>query len=572
MMTELSMLVKATAILILALLAARLGSRQSAAVRSLMLACAFGLLLLVPIASLMLPVRAIELPARQSLPFARESFTGLAPVDTSSVPADIAQDPPSRFGMPSMRAVLLLLWAVVATAFVTPLVAGLFRVRRTRAHGRPWVHPAFPARVDVVLHDEVRVPNTFGVLRPVIALPVDAPQWPQPDLRRVLLHELEHVRRRDWPVHMTARVICALYWFHPLAWIAWRRLCLESERACDDAVLREEDGAAYAEQLVLLARRITKDDALPLLSIAGRSHLSTRVAAMLARNVARGRVRSATAVAAAAVAAVAALGIGPLRLAEARSGLALQAVTASPQSSPQSSSSALAFSSTSIRRTNPSTTQKSYVGRVNYSADGRVSAANVDLVDLIVSAYDLYRWQVVDAPKWADAWEWEKADRFDVQATARRGASRNDLRQMLRTVLADRFRLTVRPENRVQKVYELVVEPAGHKLQPPGETKYVASEDIWMKVDPKTMIATLSVEQMTMAQLVRNLGFPMLTRVFDRTGLEEAYRVTARWNATPGSREIFEAFPAQLGLRFREATGPVEYLVIDRAEQPKLRP
>ena len=62
-MAELSMLVKATVILILALVAAWLGSRQSASVRSLMLACAFGLLLLLPVASLMLPVRAIELPA-----------------------------------------------------------------------------------------------------------------------------------------------------------------------------------------------------------------------------------------------------------------------------------------------------------------------------------------------------------------------------------------------------------------------------------------------------------------------------------------------------------------------------
>jgi hypothetical protein len=311
-----------------------------------------------------------------------------------------------------------------ARPFVAPLIVGLFRVRRIRRHGRSWVHPALPSRVDVVLHDEVQIPNTCGVLRPVIALPVDAPQWPEPDLRRVLLHELEHVRRRDWPVHMTARVICTLYWFHPLVWIAWRRLRLESERACDDAVLREEDGAAYAEQLVLLARRIAKEDALPLLSIAGRSNLSTRVAAMLARNVARGGVRSATAVVAAAVVTIAALGIGPLQLAEARSGQTLQAVTASQQRSPQSSGAALAFSSTSIRRTTPAT-KKASAGLVNYSTDGRFSAPNVDLLDLIVSAYGLYRWQVVNAPNWADEWyvvDPPNGNRFEVQATARRSS------------------------------------------------------------------------------------------------------------------------------------------------------
>ena len=79
----------------------------------------------------------------------------------------------------------------------------------------------------------------------------------------------------------------------------------------------------------------------------------------------------------------------------------------------------------------------------------------------------------MNAPKWAfDAWESEGADRFALQASARRGTSQSDMRQMLRTMLADRFGLTVRREDRVQKVYELVVEPGGHKLQPPGVRKY----------------------------------------------------------------------------------------------------
>jgi beta-lactamase regulating signal transducer with metallopeptidase domain len=44
-----------------------------------------------------------------------------------------------------------------------------------------------------------------------------------------------------------------VYWFHPLVWIAWRRLGLEAEHASDDAVLREADATAYADQLVALA-------------------------------------------------------------------------------------------------------------------------------------------------------------------------------------------------------------------------------------------------------------------------------------------------------------------------------
>jgi uncharacterized protein (TIGR03435 family) len=445
---------------------------------------------------------------------------------------------------------------------MTPLVVGLVRVQRLRRHGRPWVDSSpkadlprkadlppsprlrWPRKVGLYLHDEVRVPITCGVRRPLIVLPADAPEWGESDLRRVLLHELEHVRRRDWPVHVAARGICALYWFHPLVWIAWRQLSLECERACDDAVLREEDAPSYATQLVSLARRITKHDALPLLSIAGQSNLSVRVGAMLASNVARNRVRSATVLAVVTAAAIAALAIGPL-----------QAVTVSQRTSPQSAKGGQAFESTSIQLTAPLPTGGGNCWpprcQVQYSADGRVAGTSVDLVDLIVSAYgadlsaSLYRWQVEGAPKWADARYEDGGKQFDVQAIARRGASPDDMHQMLRTMLADRFGLAVHRETRAQKVYELVVEPGGHKLQPPGDRKYVASEDIWMRVDPKTMIATLSVDGITMAQLTRNIAFP-------------------------GSREIFDAFPAQLGLRLREVDGRVAYLVVDHAEQPKL--
>ena len=557
-MAELSLLMKVTVVLVLALVTARLGSRQSAAVRSLALACAFGLLLALPMTALMLPARAIEVPPGYALPFAREPIPAVAPAASASAAVDVTAAANSGVAMPSLRVSLLMLWAAGAIAFMAPLVVGLVRVRRMRTNGRPWTVSSVPSRIAIALHDDVRVPSTYGFRHPVIALPADAPQWPEADLRRVLLHEMEHVRRRDWPVHMAARAICALYWFHPLVWIAWQQLCLESERACDDAVLREEDGTAYAAQLVSLARRISRQDTLPLLSIAGRSNLSTRIGAMLARNVARDRVARATVVAIAGVAAVAALGVGPL-----------QAVTSVQRPSAESARSRLAFESVSIRRTRSSESMPCCA--IRYSANGRANGSNVDLVDLIVSAYDLYRWQVVNAPRWADARVDVAENRgFDVQAAAPRGSTGDEMRQMLRTMLAERFRLAVHRESRTQKVYELVVAPGGHKLLPPGATKYDPREDVWLRNDPMTWTATLSVDQMTTAHLARNLGFPMGTLVSDRTGLSGTYRISARWRSAPGTNEIFDAFPAQLGLQFRETTGRVEYLVVDRAERPAL--
>jgi hypothetical protein len=135
--------------------------------------------------------------------------------------------------------------------------------------------------VHVVLDNRVHTPFAFGVLRAIIVFPADADQWPDADVRRSLVHELEHIRRGDWIILLGSRLVCALYWFHPLAWLAWRRLRLEIERACDDAVVRVSEPAAYAEQLVDLAARLTARAPVPLLSMASRSDLASRVTSML---------------------------------------------------------------------------------------------------------------------------------------------------------------------------------------------------------------------------------------------------------------------------------------------------
>ena len=112
-------------------------------------------------------------------------------------------------------------------------------------------------RVEVLLHEALTGPMTCGVVHPAIVLPRDAQSWEAEDLNRAIVHELEHVRRGDWVSHCLARAVCAVYWFHPLVWIAWRQLALEAERSCDDAVLGRSEATAYADQLVGLARRLS---------------------------------------------------------------------------------------------------------------------------------------------------------------------------------------------------------------------------------------------------------------------------------------------------------------------------
>ena len=114
-------------------------------------------------------------------------------------------------------------------------VAALWRLSMIRRTGLPvaW-HRAELARladargvslpVELLEHEAVPGPMTFGISRPVIVLPLDAREWSEAELRCALMHEIEHIQRGDWLMQIVARTVAALYWFHPLVWTAWRRL------------------------------------------------------------------------------------------------------------------------------------------------------------------------------------------------------------------------------------------------------------------------------------------------------------------------------------------------------------
>jgi|GEM_PF-888073 len=103
----------------------------------------------------------------------------------------------------------------------------------------------------LLLSSHRSIPMTWGIMRPKVLLPEEALTWTESKLRMVLTHELGHILRRDSLVQLLGNLARGLYWFHPLAWLAVRRLHLEQEQACDDLVL--DSGVCppdYAEQLL----------------------------------------------------------------------------------------------------------------------------------------------------------------------------------------------------------------------------------------------------------------------------------------------------------------------------------
>jgi beta-lactamase regulating signal transducer with metallopeptidase domain len=323
-----SIIAKVTITTAFGLLAAWLARDNRAAVRHALLAAMFGVISLLPAASLLMPPLHIRVPAvienpTTSLPFGIGADAE-PPATTVGVGTRFAAVIPSE----SKRSVSNLLlggWAAGVAVFLLPVVAGLWQIRSLRRSGLPWrrgqsiveslaLNAGIHRRVEALLHEAMPGPMTCGVVNPVIVLPRDAETWNSEDLNRAIVHELEHVRRGDSASRSLARAICAVYWFHPLVWIAWRKLVLEAERACDDAVLIRSEATAYADQLVGLAKRMSAAQGSPLLAMATRADLATRVAAVLNARQRRGRTGMLALVLACAAAVVLVIAMSPLTL------------------------------------------------------------------------------------------------------------------------------------------------------------------------------------------------------------------------------------------------------------------
>jgi bla regulator protein blaR1 len=146
-------------------------------------------------------------------------------------------------------------------------------------------------------------PFVWGFVNPVVVWPEQANEWPDELRQSVLMHEREHARRFDFAWLIVAQLACAVYWFLPLAWFAARKAREESERACDDAVLRGGASATdYAEQLLHVARTTMASGAVP--AMTGGSPMERRMRALLDRTANRSGVsrRTLTAVALACIA------------------------------------------------------------------------------------------------------------------------------------------------------------------------------------------------------------------------------------------------------------------------------
>ena len=171
-------------------------------------------------------------------------------------------------GTGTSRNILWLLWLGGNSLVSLWLVAARLRLliigrRACPLDGDAWqsllhdecVRAGVAQRVRLLVSPVASTPLTWGARRPLILLPEDALQWTNEHKRVVLRHELAHIARNDVLAQLVAGVACAVYWFHPLVWIAANRLRIECERACDSRVISSGVPAAdYAAHLLEVAR------------------------------------------------------------------------------------------------------------------------------------------------------------------------------------------------------------------------------------------------------------------------------------------------------------------------------
>ena len=195
---------------------------------------------------------------------------------------------------------------------------------------------------------------------------------------------------------------------------------------------------------------------------------------------------------------------------------------------------------------------------------------------LIAAAYDLNPRTISGGPGWIES------DHYDIVAVTPGEVrpTHDEQMSMLRNLLTDRFKLTFHREEKVFSIYELEVAKNGPKLKastaPPDDPPALIST-----VYPQRIV--MPARNVTMNDLTRLMQRAILDRpVVDKTGLSGRYDFDLEWapdetqfggEVPPASAEaqaapLFSAIQQQLGLRLEATRGPVQALVVDKAERP----
>ncbi len=233
---------------------------------------------------------------------------------------------------------------------------------------------------------------------------------------------------------------------------------------------------------------------------------------------------------------------------------------------------------------------------IRNTGGGRVDIQNMPLKELITFAWRVQPYQISGGPAWMGS------ERFDISAKAESAPKQGEMPLMLQGLLEDRFQLVIHRETKELPIYALVLARKDGKLGPnlteakengcttpdptrppsrpePGQppARYCGQQMMSMK--------TMTTVSVPVANIVPMLARMLGRTVIEKTGLTGKYDISLEWtpdesqtaqlppDARPAPSDmpgptIFTALQEQLGLKLESQKGPVDILVVDRAEKP----
>ena len=456
------------------------------------------------------------------------------------------------------------IWSLLVVWHVFRMTCSYFYLRgvKRRAAFHAYSLPGVRRNLRLLVSTEIASPMAVGFLRPAVLIPDHLREQLTPEeFHCVVLHECAHLARYDDWLNVVGRSAGALATLHPLVWWVLRQIEREREVACDDWVVARTGAAhSYAEALTRIAelRIDARNTVLASGIFSSRSRLRARVE-MLVRH---GRVFSP-------VAARRAVSLAILALACLAATAALAPHWIAFAQRPE-------FEVASVRENRDhgrSDMRPRRPGQFFLMHNTRIFA-------LVNYAYDITaNYQVDGYEPFPESWKW-----YDIDARIPNGATEEQVKLMVQSLLEERFKFKTHREKREITEYALVADKGKAKLSPAtdgpmdltieGRTLSQAAGDCWVTMWQEG--ARWTCHAASIDKIVATTSSLMKVPVVDRTGLNGNYDVNVRFitddrkadpNA-PFGPTFEQALREELGLRLEKGKGEIEVLVIDHMEKP----